>query len=57
MVLRDFSSKSDQVSLDTAKKNVDGIGTKKLTISTRGGNKFVITTEAGKFKKGSVEFI
>lgn len=56
VVLRDFSSKNDQVSLDATKKQVQGIGTKKLTISTKKGSSFVIKTEDGKFRKSDIEF-
>lgn len=56
VVLRDFSSKNDQVSLDATKKQVQGIGTKKLTISTKKGSSFVIKTEEGKFRKSDIEF-
>lgn len=53
--LSDFSSKEDQVALDASKRQVKGIGTKKLTIST-GKSKFTITTDEGKFRKGDIEF-
>lgn len=56
VVLRDFSSKNDQVAVDASKKQVKGIGSKKLTISTRKGN-FVVKTEDGKFKKSDIDFI
>ena len=55
VVLRDFSSKNDQVAVDATKKQVQGIGTNKLTISTR-KSRFVVTTETGKFKKNDIEF-
>ncbi len=55
VVLRDFSSKNDQLAVDATKKQVQGIGTNKLTISTR-KSRFVVTTETGKFKKNDIEF-
>lgn len=56
ILLRDFSSKSDQVALDASSNQVKGIGTQKLTITTR-KSKFIVKTEEGKFKRNDIEFL
>ncbi len=56
IVLRDFSSKNDQVSLDANSNQVKGIGTQKLTISTRKAS-FIVKTDEGKFKRNDIEFL
>ena len=57
IVISDFDTKKDDIVLETKRKNVKGIGTDTLKISTKDDKTIKIISDGTKFKRSGIEFI
>jgi hypothetical protein len=57
IVISDFDTKKDTIVLETKRKNVKGIGTDEIKISTKDGKKITIESDGTKIKRSGIEFI
>jgi hypothetical protein len=55
--ISDFNAKEDDIVLKTNRKNVKGIGTDTLKISTKDNKTITIVSEGTRFKRSGIEFI
>jgi hypothetical protein len=57
ITISDFDTKQDDIVLETKRKNVKGIGTDTLKISTKDNKTITIVSDGTKFKRSGIEFI
>ena len=57
ITISDFDTKKDDIVLETKRKNVKGIGTDTLKISTKDNKTITIISDGTKFKRSGIEFI
>ena len=57
IMISDFDTKKDDIVLETKRRNVKGIGTDTLKISTKDNKTITIISDGTKFKRSGIEFI
>ena len=57
IVISDYNYKRDTIEIETKKKNVKGIGTDELKISTKNDKTIKLISDGTKFKRSGIEFI
>ena len=55
--ISDYNYKRDTIEIETKKKNVKGIGTDTLKISTKDDKTIKLISDGTKFKRSGIEFI